>query len=56
MGGLTLLGMFGALASSGTPPVRILRPDGVTKLSDGEDGLTISDAAKRRDVARFLRG
>lgn len=56
MGGLTLLGMFGALASSGTPPVRILRPDGVTKLPDGEDGLTISDAAKRRDVARFLRG
>jgi len=56
MGGLTLLGMFGALATSGTPPVRILKPDGLTRLPDGEQGLTISGGARRRDVARFLRG
>lgn len=56
MGGLTLLGMFGAMATAGTPPVRILKPDGVTTLPNGEQGLTISDGARRRDVARFLRG
>ena len=56
MGGPTLLGLFGALATSGTPPTTILRPDGATRLPDGGAGLTVSDAARRRAVERFLRG
>ena len=56
MSGPTLLGLFGALATSGTPPTTILRPDGATRLPDGGAGLTVSDAARRRAVERFLAG
>jgi LCP family protein required for cell wall assembly len=56
MGGPTLLGFFGATATSGTPPVRLLTPDGSTTTTSGGAGLTVSDAAKRRAVAGFLRG
>jgi LCP family protein required for cell wall assembly len=56
MGGPTLLGVFGALATSGTPPTRILRPTGVTTLPDGGQALTVSDAAKQAAVRRFLAG
>ncbi|MCW2951124.1 MAG: cell envelope-related transcriptional attenuator [Conexibacter sp.] len=55
MGGPTLLGFFGATATSGTPPVRLLTPDGSTTTASGGAGLTVSDAAKRRAVAGFLR-
>ena len=57
MSGPSLLGLFGALAVSGTPPTRVLRPDlgGVT-LSNGGAGLKVSEAEKRREVRRFLRG
>jgi LCP family protein required for cell wall assembly len=56
MSGPTLLGMFGALAISGTPPTRLLRPTGAETLPSGESGLTISEAAKRADVAQFMSG
>ena len=56
MSGPTLLGLFGALAVDGTPPTRVLRPTGVMALPGGEEGLTVSEAAKRADVAAFLRG
>jgi hypothetical protein len=56
MSGPTLLGLFGALATSGTPPTTILRPDGATRLPDGGAGLTVSEPARRRAVERFLRG
>jgi LCP family protein required for cell wall assembly len=56
MSGPTLLGLFGALATSGTPPTQILKPDGFESAPDGGSGLHVSDAEKRRDVARFLRG
>jgi LCP family protein required for cell wall assembly len=56
MSGPTLMGVFGALASSGSPPTRILRPSGVETTSSGGAGLTVSDAERQRDVARFLRG
>ncbi len=56
MSGEELLGMFAALAASGTPPTRVLRPTGQITLPSGEQGLTISEAARRADVARFLAG
>jgi LCP family protein required for cell wall assembly len=56
MSGTELLGMFAALAASGTPPTRVLLPTGQTTLPDGEEGLTISEAARRADVAQFMSG
>jgi LCP family protein required for cell wall assembly len=55
MSGPTLLGLFGALATSGSPPTQILKPDGVQTAPDGGAGLHVSDAEKARDVARFLK-
>lgn len=56
MSGPTLIGLFGALAVSGTPPTRVLEPDGAVTLPDGESGLHVSEAAKRAAVARFMSG
>jgi LCP family protein required for cell wall assembly len=56
MSGTTLLGVFGALAIAGTPPTRVLKPTGAISLPDGEQGLTVSEAAKRAAVARFMSG
>lgn len=56
MSGPTLLGLFGALAITGTPPTRVLLPTGQMTLPDGEEGLTISEGARRADVARFMSG
>src|SRR3954470_9554472 len=56
MSGPTLLGLFGALASSGSPPTRILKPDGPETAPDGGAGHHVSDAEKQRATQRFLRG
>src|SRR5271154_447443 len=56
MSGPTLLGLFGALAISGTPPTRVLKPTGSVTLPDGEEGLTVSEADRRAAVAHFLSG
>jgi LCP family protein required for cell wall assembly len=56
MSGTTLLGMFGGLALGGTPATRILRPTGAITLPDGEQGLTVSEQAKRAAVAQFMSG
>jgi LCP family protein required for cell wall assembly len=56
MSGPELLGMFAALAITGTPPTRVLKPTGQTTLPSGEEGLTISEEARRADVARFEAG
>ncbi|HEY3960264.1 MAG TPA: LCP family protein [Solirubrobacteraceae bacterium] len=56
MSGPELLGMFAALAITGTPPTHVLAPTGAITLPDGEDGLTISAGARRADVARFMNG
>ncbi|HEV7751322.1 MAG TPA: LCP family protein [Baekduia sp.] len=56
MSGPTLLGLFGALASSGSPPTRILKPSGFEASPGGGAGLRVSDAEKTRDVAQFLKG
>jgi LCP family protein required for cell wall assembly len=56
MSGPTLLGLFGALATSGSPAPRILKPDGFESAPGGGAGLHVSDAEKQRDVKRFLKG
>src|SRR3954469_9620078 len=56
MSGPTLLGLFGALASGGSPPTRILRPDGFQAAPGGGAGLHVSEAEKQREVRRFLAG
>ena len=56
LSGPELLGMLGALAVGGTPPTRVLKPSGVTSLSDGEVGLSVSEAERRTAVAQFMSG
>ncbi|MGN6371468.1 MAG: LCP family protein [Solirubrobacteraceae bacterium] len=56
MSGPTLLGLFGALAASGTPPTRVLKPSGTVTLPDGEIGLSVSESERRAAAARFLAG
>jgi len=56
MSGPTLVGLFAALAISGTPPTRVLKPSGVTRLPSGEEGLTVSEGERRAAVARFESG
>jgi len=50
MAGPSLLGLFGAIATGGSPASRVLRgePEG--------NGLTVPDAVKQREVQRFLKG
>lgn len=56
MSGPELLELFGALAMGGSAPTRVLMPTGQITLPDGEEGLTITESAKRADVARFMAG
>jgi LCP family protein required for cell wall assembly len=56
MSGSTLVGLFGALAISGTPPTRVLKPTGTMTLPGGGEGLTVSESARRAAVARFMSG
>ncbi len=50
MAGPDLLGLFGAIATGGSPATRVLKgvPEG--------NGLRVSDAVKQREVRRFLKG
>lgn len=56
MGGFTLLGLFASTLFTGSGDTAVLRPSGTTTLADGELGLTVSDAERRRAVQRFLGG
>jgi LCP family protein required for cell wall assembly len=56
MSGPTLLGLFGALATSGSAPTRVLEPAGNVALPDGEEGLAISESERREAAARFMAG
>ena len=56
MGGPTLLGVFGAIATSGTPATRVLRPTGQETLPDGGAGLTVSAAEVAAEAARLKSG
>ncbi len=56
MSGPTLMSLFGGLAISGTPPTTILKPTGAVTLPGGGEGLSVSEAAKRAAVAKFMSG
>ncbi len=56
MSGTELLAMFASLAITGTPPTKVLLPTGQVILPSGEEGLTISEEARKADVARFMSG
>jgi LCP family protein required for cell wall assembly len=56
MGGFSMVGLVGALATSGSPPTQVLTPSGATTLPDGESGLTVSSATARAAVQKFLKG
>jgi len=56
MSGPTLLGLFGALAIGGTPPIRVLKPSRAVALPSGGQGLLVSDGERRAAVAQFMRG
>jgi LCP family protein required for cell wall assembly len=56
MSGPSLLGLFAALAVSGTPPTRVLTPTGTITLPEGADGLTVSESSRRAAVAQFMSG
>jgi LCP family protein required for cell wall assembly len=54
MNGPTLLGFYGAIATTGTPPTRLLEPSGRVTLGNGGDALVVSEEERRREVERFL--
>jgi LCP family protein required for cell wall assembly len=56
MSGETLIGLFGGLAISGTPPTSVLKPSGSITLPDGGQGLTVSESERHAAVKRFLAG
>lgn len=56
MSGPTLIGLFAALAVSGTPPTRLLKPSGAVTLPGGGAGLSVSEAERHAAVARFMGG
>ena len=56
MSGPSLLGLFGSVATSGDSNTAVLKPSGGVTLPDGGAGLTVDEAEKQREVARFLRG
>jgi LCP family protein required for cell wall assembly len=56
MGGVSLLGLFAGIETSGSSPPRVLIPSGGVTLPNGGAGLLVSDAEKQAEVSRFLRG
>jgi hypothetical protein len=56
MSGPTLLGLYAAVATGGSPATRVLKPSGAATLPDGGAGLVVSDAERQAEVRRFLEG
>jgi LCP family protein required for cell wall assembly len=56
MGGISLLGLFAAMETSGSSTPRVLLPSGGVTLPDGGAGLEVSETEKQAEVARFLKG
>jgi LCP family protein required for cell wall assembly len=56
MSGPTLLGVFAAMAVSGTPPTKVLKPSESVTLPDGESGLGVSEAERHAAAANFMNG
>ena len=54
MSGPTLLALFAAIETSGTPPTRVLPATGYATTPGGGAGLTASDEDRRAAVRRFL--
>jgi LCP family protein required for cell wall assembly len=54
MGGISLLGLFGSVATTSSPPTAVLKPDAYVTLPDGESALHVSDAERRSAVQQFL--
>jgi LCP family protein required for cell wall assembly len=54
MSGPTLLALFVAIETSGTPPTRVLPATGFATTPGGGAGLTVSDEDRRAAVRRFL--
>ena len=52
MGGPTLLGLFGALATSGTPPTRVLKGTPAARPDLG-DVVIVPEATRRAAIRRF---
>ena len=55
MSGPTLLGLYAAVATGGSPRTRVLKPSGAATLPDGGSGLVVSDAERQAEVERFLQ-
>ncbi|MFL5820302.1 MAG: LCP family protein [Solirubrobacteraceae bacterium] len=56
MSGPTLLALFVAIETSGSPPTRVLHASGFATTPGGGAGLTVSDEDRRVAVRRFLGG
>jgi LCP family protein required for cell wall assembly len=56
MSGPTLLGLFSALETAGTPQPRVLKPSGFATTPGGGSGLTVDPSERRDEVRRFLAG
>jgi LCP family protein required for cell wall assembly len=56
MGAASLLGLFAALETTGSPPTQVLEPSGGETLPDGEDGLVVSAAEREAATATFMKG
>jgi LCP family protein required for cell wall assembly len=56
MGAATLLGLFAALETAGSPPTQVLQPSGGVTLPDGSSGLSVSASERAAATARFLNG
>ena len=54
MSGFTLLGLFAAIQTAGSPAPRVLAPSGFATTPGGGSGLTVSDDERREEVKRFL--
>jgi LCP family protein required for cell wall assembly len=56
MSGPSLLGLFATIATTGSPPPRVLKPSRGEVLANGGSGLVVSEDEKRAEVRRFLAG
>ena len=56
MSGESLIALFAALATSGTPPTRVLKPSGAVTLPGIGSGLVVTEAAWREAARRFETG
>lgn len=56
MGGLSLLGVLGGLATGGDSGTAVLKPSGGATLPDGEQGLVVSPQSAAAAARRFMHG